>query len=215
MLSGRQQRRIVVALLLLLLICTAIPQIRESILRAAGRMLVVNECSGRADIIVVSGEADGAGILKASDLVHQGVAARVGVFTYRANATEREFARRGIPNEDRTTRLMRQLKAVGFVDADRIPEEVTGTEDEGPALARWCDEQHFHSVVVVGNSDHTRRLRRVFHRALKGHETKVTVCPTPYTGFDPDRWWKSRDGIRTEIMESEKLLLDIVRHPIS
>jgi hypothetical protein len=50
---------------------------------------------------------------------------------------------------------------------------------------------------------------------MKGHQTTLTVCSTPYSAFDPDRWWNSRDGIRTEIVESEKLLLDIVRHPIS
>ena len=69
---------------------------------------------------------------------------------------------------------------------------------------------------MVGNPDHSRRLRRV-HRSVKGHQTNVAVsCSTHYSGFDPDRWWNSPDsGIRTEIMESEKLLLDIVRHPIS
>jgi hypothetical protein len=43
------------------------------------------------------------------------------------------------------------------------------------------------------------------------------VHPTSarYSDFDPDRWWGSRGGIRIEIEELEKLLLDVVRHPIS
>jgi hypothetical protein len=215
MITSRPRRGITLVLVLLAVASIAVPAIRHSILRAAGRTLVVNECAGLADIIVISGESDGAGVLEASDLVHSGVATRVAVFTYAPNAMEREFTRRGIPYEDRTARFVRQLRSLGIVDVEQIPTYVTGTEDEGPALARWCDEQRFHSIVVVGNPDHSRRLRRVFHRSVKGHQTTVAVCSTPYSGFDPDQWWNSHTGIRTEIMESEKLFLDFVRHPIS
>jgi hypothetical protein len=215
MIAGRLRRGIALVLVLLAVASVAVPAIRHSILRAAGWTLVVNERVGSADIIVVSGETDGAGMLEASDLVHSGVATRVAVFTYAPNAVEREFTRRGIPYEDRTPRYVRQLRALGLVNVEQIPTYVTGTEDEGPALARWCDEQRFHSVVVVGTPDHSRRLRRVLHRSMKGHQTTVAVCPARYAGFDPDRWWNSRDGIRAEIIELEKLLLDIVRHPIS
>jgi alpha-L-arabinofuranosidase len=69
--------------------------------------------------------------------------------------------------------------------------------------------------VVVSTSDHSRRLRRVIHRSMKGHSTKVTSHSTRYSAFDPDRWWQSRRGIRTEVVELQKLLLDVVRHPIS
>jgi len=215
MITDRLRRGIALVLVLLALSSIAVPAIRHSILRAAGRTLVVDERVGFADIIVVSGESDGAGVLEASDLVHSGVATRVAVFTYSPNAMEREFTRRGIPYEDRTARFVRQLRSLGLVNVEQIPTYVTGTEDEGPALSRWCDERRFHAVVVVGTPDHSRRLRRVLHRSVKGHQTTVAVCSAHYSGFDPDRWWNSRTGIRTEIMESEKLLLDIVRHPIS
>lgn len=84
-------------------------------------------------------------------------------------------------------------------------------------LADWCNRQGFRSVIVVSTSDHLRRLRRVLHRSLKGHQTRVMVRPgsARYPHFDPDRWWESRGGVRVEIEELEILLLDIVRHPIS
>ena len=50
---------------------------------------------------------------------------------------------------------------------------------------------------------------------MKGHQTRVTVCSSRYSLFDPDRWWEARGGIRTEVEELEKLLFDVVRHPIS
>ena len=81
MITGRLRRGITLGLVVALA-SIAVPAIRHSILRAAGRRLVVNECTGLADIIVISGEADGAGVLVVSDLVLSGVATRVAVFTY-------------------------------------------------------------------------------------------------------------------------------------
>lgn len=188
---------------------------RRPILRAAGWGLVVNEHVEPTDIIVVSLDADGAGVLEAADLVHSGAARRVAVFADPPDAVDREFVRRGIPYEDAAARSLRQLTALGVESIGRIPRSVAGTEAEGPALARWCDEQRFRSVLVVGNADHTRRLRRVLRRFLKGHPTRVIVRSSRYSEFDPDRWWETRGGIRTEIEELEKLMLDIVCHPIS
>jgi hypothetical protein len=216
MIALRQRyARIVLILALLAIASFAVPAIRQSILRAAGWTLVVNERVGSADIIVISGDADGAGELEASDLIHSGVATRVAIFAYTPDEVQSEFIRRGVPFEDSAARSVRRLRALGIENIDQIPGYVTGTENEGPVLARWCDEQRFRSVVVVGTLDHSRRLRRVLHRSMKRHQTSVTVRSARHSAFDPDRWWESRNGIRTELMELEKLLLDIVRHPIS
>jgi hypothetical protein len=67
----------------------------------------------------------------------------------------------------------------------------------------------------MATKDHSRRLQRVFDRATKGHPTHVTVQATHYSSFDPDRWWETRFGTRIEIIELQKLLLDIVLHPMS
>ena len=215
MATARLRRRIEFILVLLAVFSITILAARHSILQAAGRALIVDESVKSADIIVVSGEADGAGVLEAYDLVHRGVATRVAVFSYARTTVEQEFTRRGIPYRDKTARFVEELSALGLVNVEQIPTYVAGTEDEGPALVHWCDEHQFHSVVLVGSREHSRRLRRVLHRSMKGHQTTVAVCGSRYSEFDPDRWWTSRAGVRAEIIESEKLLLDIVRHPIS
>jgi hypothetical protein len=190
--------------------------IRRPILRATGWTLVVNEQVASADVIVVAVDANGGGVLEAADLVHSGVATRVAVFSESAdNMVQHEFIRRGILNEDAAARSIRQLRALGINDIDQIPTAVTGTEDEGPVLAEWCHQHRFRSVVVVSSSDHSRRLRRVLRRSMKGHQTKVTVRSARYFVFDPDRWWEAHGGIRTGVEEFEKLLLDVLRHPLS
>jgi hypothetical protein len=55
----------------------------------------------------------------------------------------------------------------------------------------------------------------VLRRSLRGDRLRVSVRSARYSTFDPDRWWETRDGIRTEIVEFQKLLLDVARHPIS
>ena len=50
---------------------------------------------------------------------------------------------------------------------------------------------------------------------MKGHPTHVTVRPSRYSSFDPDRWWETRGGIRTGLIELQKLMLDVVLHPLS
>ena len=206
-------------LIVVALVCAAgiaIPAIRRSILRTAGWALVVDEEVEPADIIVVALGADGAGVLEATDLVHSGVAKRVAVFVEPPNdPVSSEFARRRIPYEDAAARSVRQLKALGVEAIEPIPTYVTGSEDEGPVLADWCAQRQLHSVVVVSASDHSRRLRRVFHRSMQGNQTKVIVRSARYSDFDPNRWWETRSGIRTEAEELEKLLLDIVSHPFS
>jgi hypothetical protein len=100
-------------------------------------------------------------------------------------------------------------------DIMQIPRTDVGTEGEGQVLPPWCDQHQFRSIVFVTARDHSRRIRFVLNRVMKGHPTGVTVQPARYSNFDPDRWWETRDGIRTEIVEFQKLALEAVLHPIS
>jgi hypothetical protein len=190
----------------------ALPSIREPVLRAAGWALVVDEPVRPADIIVISSAASGAGALEAADLVQSGIAPRVAVFSGPPSLEDHEFIRRGVPYENEQ---VRQLKSLGVTDVEQIPTTEAGTNDEGQALSLWCDQNQFQSIVVVTARDHSRRWRRVLGRVMKGHATRVMVQPARYSKFDPDRWWETRDGTRTEIIELQKLALDFVLHPLS
>ena len=192
----------------------AVPSAREPVLRAAGRALVVNEPVGGADIIVISLDSGGAGALEAADLVQSGIAARVAVFTDPPSGEDVEFIRRGLPYEDAGARQIRQLRWLGLTDIMQIPRTEAGTEGEGQVIPSWCDQHEFRSIVFVAARDHSRRIRRVLNRAMKGHSTHVMVQPARYSSFDPDRWWETRSGIRTEIVEFQKLVRDVILHPV-
>jgi uncharacterized SAM-binding protein YcdF (DUF218 family) len=192
----------------------AVPSVRDPVLRAAGWALVVSEPVAPADVIVVSLDSGGAGALEAADLVQSGIATRVAVFTDPPSGEDHEFIRRGLPYEDAGARQIRQLRSLGVADVVQIPRTDVGTKGEGQALPPWCDQHQFRSIVFVAARDHSRRLRRVLDRAMKGHPTRVTVRPERYSTFDPDRWWETRGGTRTGIVELQKLVLDAVLHPM-
>jgi len=193
----------------------AVPSIRESVLRAAGWALVVHEPIAPADVIVVSLASGGAGALEAADLVQGGIATRVAVFTDPPSGEDHEFIRRGLPYEDASARQIRQLRWLGVTDVMQIPGAEAGTEGESQVLPPWCDHHQFRSIVFVAARDHSRRWRRVLNRVMKGHPTRVMVQPERYSIFDPDRWWETRDGVRTEIVELQKLVLEVILHPLS
>jgi uncharacterized SAM-binding protein YcdF (DUF218 family) len=189
--------------------------LREPVLRAAGWALVINnEPVTHADFIVLTIDSGGAGALEAADLVQAGVSKQVAVFRDSPGTEDFEFIRRGLPYEDEGARQIRQLRALGVTDIVQVS-RVDGTGTEGQVLAQWTDEQHLKSIVVVATKDHSRRLRRVLGRAMKGNPTHFTVWAAHYSEFDPDRWWETRDGARTEIIELQKLLLDALLHPWS
>ena len=216
--SLRVRRWIGIWLLILLLAAGSIfvPVIRRPILQAAGWALVADDPLQPAEIIVLSVGSDGAEFLEAADLVHQGIANKVAVFEDIDNPMlVRELRRRGLPYEDSAQRALRELRELGVENIEQIPQAVSGTTDEGAVLANWCDQNRFPAVIVVSPPDHSRRLRRILHRTMKGHATKVSVRYSRYLEFDPDRWWQKGESRKTELEELEKLLLDVGRHPIS
>jgi hypothetical protein len=220
----RVRRRIVlgaVGLVCIALIAMAVPSVRHSLLRAAGWALVFEDrlpSSNEhpvADIIVISHEADGAGILEAADLVHRGVASRVAMFADPPDSVDQEFLRRGIPYIDATTISIQQLHALGVASVEQIPWAVEGTHDEANTLPGWVTSQGFRTILFISTTDHSRRTYRVLARTLPASGIRVIMRYSRYSPFDPNSWWLTRNGVRTEIVEAEKLLLDFLRHPFS
>jgi DUF218 domain len=213
--SPRRSRwsfRIIAAGALTIATLAAISGARTPLLRAAGWALVIADPIEQADVIVIAADANGEGVLEAADLVQAGVATRVALFADPPDAVDQEFLRRGVPYEDRAAVSARQLRALGVTAIEQIARG-SGTDAEARVLREWCVRQHIRSLIFVTTRDHSRRSRRVVQRSMAGHPTKILVRPSRYSAFDPDYWWESRDSIRTGIIESQKLVLDVIRHP--
>jgi len=212
--SARRWSGILAAIVLVVAVF-AMPAGRTPVLRGIGRALVVDEPLEAADVIVLPKWAGAAGAIDAADLVHNGTASRVALLPEAPQTAEEELIRRGIPHLDQNADLVRLLRSLGVADVEVIPDRAAGTEAEGRVLRSWFTEHQFRSIVVVSSPDHSRRVRRVLRRSMRGYPGKLMIRSARFSSFDPDRWWMTREGARTEIVELEKLLLDLVLHPLS
>ena len=212
---GRRRLRMALPVVVVLGLLAGVPAIREALLRMVGWALVVDEPVEPVDAIVLPQWAGGAGAIEAADLVHRGIAPRVAVLSEPPKPADLELGRRGVPFQDGTADLIHILGSLGVTEIERIPTPAAGTEDEPHVISSWCVQHQCHSIVLVSSSDHSRRVRRVVRRSLSGHPITIAIRSARYSSFDPDRWWTTRENVRTAIVELEKLFLDIVRHPIS
>lgn len=203
---------------LLIVLClaavVALTPLRVAPLRWAGHALVSGDPLVRADIAIVPEWTGAAGALEVADLMHSGMVDRVGVLAAPTTPEAREFQRRGVPFEDATAQLMGQMVSLG-VKPERLPTPVEGTEGEGQELAAWCRANHVREMMFVSRPDHSRRLRRVLRRSMAQCDANVSVRIARFSEFDPDHWFESRAGLRIGLVELEKLMLDILRHPLS
>lgn len=204
------------ATLLLAVTCLLLyPDTREWLLEGLGRVLVANESlTSHPDLVVVGVDAGGAGALEAADLVKSGSADRVAIFGRPQDKVAAELTARGVPVVDPTEVLHRQLIALKVPSVITLP-SVTGTEDQGRVLREWCQRQRLESVLVVTSWHHSQRSRRIFRRAMQDRSTLVTIRVARYADFAPDDWWHDRDGLRTVVVELQKLAFDFLRHPLS
>ena len=209
--TPRTKALLIVAAFTLLIVAV----FKTPLLRAAGSALVSEDPLAPADIIVVPQWSQEPGAIEAADLVKAGIASRVAVLAEGGNPSTQELIRRGVLPPNNNVWLVSLLRYLGVADVEQIAESANGTENEGDVLPLWCDRHHYHTVVVLSTPDHSRRVKRVLDRSMRGHDTRIIIRYTRYSTYDPSRWWQSRDGTRTEIVEMEKLLLDIVRHPVS
>lgn len=203
------------AFLIVVLLVAAVAPVREGLLRAAGNMLVREDPPIHAEVIVISVDSGGAGVLEASDLMRERLAPGVAIFADPPVAVDREFLRRGLPYHDAAAQEMQELHELGVTSVVRIPRVVRGTHDEMAALRGWCQAHAIHSLMFVSTRDHTRRTRRMLHRAMDNRAIRFAVIGSKYSDFNPDGWWSNRGGLRIEIVESQKLLLDVLLHPLS
>lgn len=201
--------------LLLLLVVLSLPAPRAGLLRTIGRALVADDPLSPADAIVLPVWAGAAGAIDTADLLRSGIATRVAVIPGPPRPAELELTRRGVAYQSESDDLVHILRGLGVKDIEIIQVQSTGTSSEAELVPIWCQREGIRSVVIVSTPDHARRLRRVLRRTVDGRTTRVYVRSARFADFDPDHWWTTRQGARTGIVEFEKLLLDVLRHPLS
>jgi hypothetical protein len=186
---------------------------RDTILRRVGDALIVDEPIQPADAIVVPEWTQAVGALEAADLVALHVSTKVAVFV---DDTEdpvlNELRRRGV-SLGPSSWTVRLLTDLNVDDVERVPAG-PGSHATAETLRKWCEHHDFRTVIVISLPDHSRRLRRLLDRSMKGQKTRTILRTSRYSQVDPARWWRTQIGVRAYVEEIPKLLLDVALHPL-
>ena len=206
-------------LLIPVLLCflLLVPALRVRTLTGLGAGLIHIDplAESEADAIVIAVDGSGPEVLEAADLVHEGRARKVWVLAGPPDELGQEFARHGLPYADKATVAVQTLHALGVKEAEMALPRVDGSNSEAGMLPGWFASHHYQHIIFVVVADHTHRMRRMLDRELAAKATAVDVRirTSRYAPFKADAWWLGRGGVRTLIVEYQKLVLDLLSHP--
>jgi len=165
-------------------LCAILYWARHPIMRFAGESWVVDAPTAHADALLLLGDdnfyADRA--THAAELIRHGVAPVVVASGRRLRPSagvveleEHDLIERGVPKD----------KII------RFPHDADSTKEEAVALARFCADRHFRSVIVVTSNYHARRARYIFDKVFPA-TIGVSVAGAHDGDFDPENWWEKR-----------------------
>jgi uncharacterized SAM-binding protein YcdF (DUF218 family) len=166
---------------------------RYPILRFAGSFWAIDESPQTSDAIVVLSDDDYDAVRasRAADLYRASWAPRIVAsgrilrpYASIAELMQRDLTDRGVP-------------ATAVV---RLPNRARNTLEEANAVSEFLSTHGWKKILVVTSNYHTRRARFIYEHALPpGTELRVVAAPDPV--YDPNSWWRTREGVKTFFYE--------------
>jgi len=194
-------------LLILAVLATSIYTVRVPLLTAIGRFLIVQDAPEAADAIVVLSGSLPDRIMEGADLYTAKLAPRIiltreglppGLAALRARGGDM------LERHEQNIEIAQQLG----VSKDAITVVTTpawSTSTEAKAVVDYLRAQGIRSILLVTSKAHSRRSSLTYHD-LAGDDLRITVCPSRYDNFPPDKWWYHRPYARHLLFEYLKLL---------
>lgn len=162
--------------------------VRVPLLRFAGEFWIVDDAPESSDVIIVlSGDNyDAVRAARAAALFRAGMAPHV-VATGRSL---RSYAT--------TTDLMkRDLVDHGVPAAAIIPltHRADNTREEAVVVSEFVHSHGWKKILLVTSNYHTRRSEYIYERILPPG-TQLRVISAPDIEYDPQGWWRTREGLK-------------------
>jgi uncharacterized SAM-binding protein YcdF (DUF218 family) len=187
------RRRWTIALVTLLVLAAVGLAAHRPLLRATGRVLVVEASDGRADAIVVVAGSTPTREALAAALFREGRAPVVVVSRSTMPVRVQQLVDLGIRPLDFQGESVAALEKYGVPRAAiiRLSEPVEITELELQAVAAEARSRGWHRVLLVTTPNHSRRVRLIWHReAGPGIEAGIAMIDDECSA---DRaWWTRR-----------------------
>ncbi|MDR7419045.1 MAG: YdcF family protein [Armatimonadota bacterium] len=195
-------RRLVLVLLVLTGLAAVAWLVREPLLSAAGRFLIVEDRLEKSDLIVVlSGGRSDERVRQAADLYKAGYAPRVLL------SGGEELMDLPIPDLQRLQAIKHGIPESALLFESRS----TSTGEQARYLRPILEGMGVRRAIVVTSSFHTRRTRYLFRRAFAGSSVEIRVYPVQRDVFSPVRWWTREQDTESVVLEYIKLGLAVLR----
>jgi uncharacterized SAM-binding protein YcdF (DUF218 family) len=183
----------------LLLVCYIF---RAPLLTGLAEAWVVNDPVAKADAIVILGGGLENRPFAAAKLFHDGVAPRILYMDVRLGPTEELGVT--LSEQEETHRI---LLSNGVPDTamTMIGSGVASTYDESIAVRKWLDETGAKSIIIPTDLFHTRRVRWIFRKELRGTNTEIHVVAVNLRNYEIKDWWWHEQGVidfQNEIIKS-------------
>ena len=190
----RRRSRVFPLLLILALLASVLYLSRSWWLPAVGRALVHDDGPVKADIaVVLAGDFYGNRILKAADLVRGGYVPAVlvdGPVFY---------------GTDESTLAIHYAEARGnpaawFID---FPIHASSTREEAALVLPELKRRNIRSYLLVTSDFHSGRAGRIFRSMQRtlGYNAGMHVVVSHGPDFNPDNWWRFREGKKAAFLE--------------
>jgi len=114
-----------------------------------------------------------------------------------------------MPNDSDLAKLVGVQLGVKESDFIILPGEAASTQDEAVIVSEYLRNQpSIHSIIIVSSLYQSKRASAIFARSLEPLERDIRIvsCPSKYSGFNSNNWWKSREDIENVVMEYIKLV---------
>ena len=199
-------RRRILAGLIPVCLLLALVFFSGSILRAVGRLIVVDETPGRSDAVVVlnTGVEYYPRLIQAADLYRRGLAAHIVINGNRKTKTLRNLESQGFQQCCPWYADAVSILAMSGVPEARIirisNEDVYDTVSEADAVGKELLELQWTAVIITTSKYHTRRARFIWQKMYKDRLALYMVAAQD-DPYDPNNWWRDGRQIRWLLAE--------------
>lgn len=181
-------------LIVLVVLCALIYLVRAPLLRMAGNFWITTDPPAASDVIVILSDDDFTAdrASRAAELYHAGWAPKILAsgrwlrpYASIAELMQRDLETRGVPDQA----------------IIRYPHNASDTLQELTDIRGVVEQHGWKRVMIVTSNYHTRRTRYLAAHIFP-EDIKVLVESAPDVNYDPDSWWRTREGLKIFFHES-------------
>ncbi|MHB8525541.1 MAG: YdcF family protein [Candidatus Acidiferrales bacterium] len=186
-------------LIVLVILCALIYLVRAPLLRIAGNFWITPDPPTASDVIVILSDDDFTAdrASRAAELYHAGWAPKILAsgrwlrpYASIAELMQRDLETRGVPDQA----------------IIRFPHNAPDTLQELTDIRGVVQQHGWKRVMIVTSNYHTRRTRYLAEHIFPA-DIKVLVESAPDVNYDPDSWWRTREGVKIFFHEAVGLIV--------